>query len=506
MNSKIMELEQLAVFVAEQKAAGRKVVHCHGCFDLLHIGHIRHFQRARELGDVLVVTVTPDKFVNKGPGRPVFPEDLRSEAIAALDCVDAVAKNRWPQAVETIRMVKPSLYVKGSEYKDAAKDVTGGIAVEEEAVESVGGKLAFTDDIVFSSSNLINRHMSGWPRETREFLDGFVARHPAASIIDWLKQAHKLKVLVVGETIIDEYEYCESIGKSSKEPTLAVKKLHDKKFAGGILAVANHVADFVEQTRLVTMLGEIDSHEDFVRRNLKPSVAADFLIRKDSPTILKKRIIEHYFFTKMLEIYSINDADLTPDDNRSLCERLERVIDDVDLVIVADFGHSMITKDAVKIITDRAKFLALNVQANAGNMGYNVVSKYPRADYISLAEKEMRLESRDLRGELKHMLENVSHKLSCPRVVVTRGRNGSLCYDRKDGFCFVPAFAREVVDRVGAGDASLSISSLLAAVGAPMEVVGFVGNAVGAWAVSVVCNEKSVDRTLLYRQIETLLK
>ncbi len=142
---KVKNLEELAKTLSVSRSKGKKIVHCHGVFDLLHIGHIRHFEQAKKLGDILVVTVTPDRYVNKGSHRPAFPEDLRAESIAALDCVDYVAINNWPTAVETIKLLKPHIYAKGSDYRDAHKDYTGKIVDEEAAVRSVGGEVAFTD-------------------------------------------------------------------------------------------------------------------------------------------------------------------------------------------------------------------------------------------------------------------------------------------------------------------------------------------------------------------------
>ena len=129
-NHKIKGLEELAGLLRDEQAKDRKVTLCHGVFDLLHIGHIRHFEQARKFGDVLAVTTTPDQFVNKGFGRPAFNERLRAEALAALSCVDYVAINQWPTAVETIRLLRPDYYVKGSDYAHAADDRTGGITLE----------------------------------------------------------------------------------------------------------------------------------------------------------------------------------------------------------------------------------------------------------------------------------------------------------------------------------------------------------------------------------------
>src|SRR5215467_4599231 len=138
-HSKILELEDLAAVVASFRAQGKRVVQCHGVFDLIHIGHIRHFEQAKEMGDVLIVTVTPDRYVNKGPNRPVFTERHRAWSIGALECVDYVAINQWPMATDTIRLLKPTIFAKGSEYRDASKDRTGAIAAEQRIIEEVGG-------------------------------------------------------------------------------------------------------------------------------------------------------------------------------------------------------------------------------------------------------------------------------------------------------------------------------------------------------------------------------
>ena len=180
---KVKDIEELAELVGAARASGKKIVHCHGVFDLLHIGHIRHFQQAKELGDVLVVTATPDEYVNKGEGRPAFGERLRAEAIAALDCVDFVAINRWPMAAETIRLLRPHLYVKGAEYREAENDNTGGIAIEEEAIKSVGGELAFTEDISFSSSHLINRYLPVLPMDVSNYVAGLSARYSSTKLL-----------------------------------------------------------------------------------------------------------------------------------------------------------------------------------------------------------------------------------------------------------------------------------------------------------------------------------
>lgn len=155
--NKILTIEELAKRVAALKAAGKKVIHCHGCFDLMHPGHIKYFQAAKEMGDILIVTISPDIYVDKGPGRPVFNQQLRAESIAALECVDHIAINQWPTAEETIRMIRPDIYVKGQEF-EKLEDKTGKLQKEYAVIKEVGAEIGFTHEIVFSSTKILNDH------------------------------------------------------------------------------------------------------------------------------------------------------------------------------------------------------------------------------------------------------------------------------------------------------------------------------------------------------------
>jgi rfaE bifunctional protein nucleotidyltransferase chain/domain len=154
---KIIELEELAEKLRNLTSEGKKIVLCHGCFDLMHPGHIKYFQAAKKMGDILVVTITPDIYVDKGPDRPVFNENLRAECIAALECVDFVAINKWPTAEETLRLLRPTIYVKGQEF-EKLEDKTGKIQREHKVIKEIGAELRFTNEIVFSSTKLLNQY------------------------------------------------------------------------------------------------------------------------------------------------------------------------------------------------------------------------------------------------------------------------------------------------------------------------------------------------------------
>ncbi|MFA5026827.1 MAG: PfkB family carbohydrate kinase [Candidatus Methylomirabilota bacterium] len=505
-NPKILELDHLAERLAVLKAEGQRVVHSHGVFDLLHVGHIRHFELAKQMGDVLVVTLTRDEYVNKGPHRPAFPQDLRAEAVAALSMVDFVAINRWPLSVETIRLLKPDVYVKGSDYKRAEQDITGGIVPETDAIRSVGGEIRFTEDIVFSSSTLLNRHFSVFSPEVDAYLDEFRKRHSVDEILEWLGRAESLRPLVVGEAILDEYEFCEAIGKSTKDPVLAVLRRSQESCAGGSLAIANHLAGLCREVGLVSQLGEVDRHEEFIRSALRPNVRPTFLTRSGAPTIHKHRIVDRYSGSKLLEVYRMAEEAESPADRAALTAAIRGEVTGHDLTVVADYGHGLLDADSIALLCDTAPFLALNVQSNAGNRGFNPISKYHRADYICLAKHEMEVETRLRNEDAETLVREVARRISCPRFTVTLGKEGSLHYDAATGITRAPAVATRVLDRVGAGDAVLAVTSLLVKLGAPWDITAFVGNVAGAHLVAELGNRSPLERVSLSKHITTLLK
>lgn len=504
--SKVKSLEELAEITEDLRHQGRTIVQCHGVFDLIHPGHIRHFEAAKREGDVLIVTITQDVHVNKGPGRPVFNQRLRAESVAALQAVDYVAVNRWASAVEAIRLLKPHVYVKGSEYSAPESDVTGMIPHEEDAIKSVGGRIHFTNEITFSSTELLNSHFDVYPDDAQAFLKNFRQRYTANEVIKRFDALRRLKVLLIGETIIDEYHYCQAMGKSPKELLVATRHLRDEAFAGGILACANHVAGFCEDVHLVTCLGSKDSREEFIRSHLKPNITTQLFHRDDSSTIIKRRYVDQAFLSKMFEVCFLDDSPIPSHIEQDLCTYLKSVIGDYDLVLVADYGHGLMENQIINLLCAGSRFLAVNTQTNSANTGYNPITKYPRADFVCIDEPEIRLACHDRLSDLGELVTGVARKMGSRRLAVTRGHHGSLTYAVEEGFFEVPVFSSKIVDRVGAGDAYLSIAAPCVAAGLPMDLVGFIGNAVGALAVRIVGNRSSVEPVPLYKFITALLK
>jgi rfaE bifunctional protein nucleotidyltransferase chain/domain len=504
--AKILTLEQLVKKSGECRDNGKKVVLCHGTFDLIHSGHIRYLKSARNEGDVLFVTITADEFVNKGPGRPVFSQELRGANLSYLNFVDYVAINNAPTAVNVITDIKPSAYVKGPDYKNMKDDVTGNIYAEKKAVEDNGGRIVFTDDITFSSTSLLNEHFGVFPTETKNYLHSFMERQNSEDIIGKLQSLKNLNVLVFGDAIIDEYHYVEPLGQSSKGANLSVKFGSKEQFAGGALAVANHISGFVKNVTIVTGLGKHNSHEDFINSKLQENVIPAFFYFQDAPTIVKRRYVDGDLL-KLFEVYFYNDEPSSEPLDMEVCPWLEKNTEKFDLVIVPDFGNGFISENMIQKLCAHSRFLAVNTQVNSGNRGYHSINRYPRADFVSLNGPELRVATHNRHDSFENLAKKINERIKAEYFAVTLGSEGALLLDGKKEVLYnSPVLSTKVLDRVGAGDTFLSLAGLCLGGGVQPDIALFVGSAAAALDVQVVCNRDPISPVSLYKYIDTLLK
>lgn len=341
--------------------------------------------------------------------------------------------------------------------------------------------------------------------QANRFFSDLRKRYSPADIKGFLDRIEGMRVLVIGEAIIDEYAYCEGLGKSGKESMLVVRYVSTERFAGGTLAIANHLAGLGCSVELVTYLGEENTEEDFVISSLSTGVRTSFIYKSHSPTIVKRRFLDGYSLAKLLGVYDINDEELSQDEEMELCSILANKVPSCDLIVVADYDHGLITHAAMEFLISSEVFLAVNTQVNAANIGFHTVSKYTNADYVCIQEGEIRMDRRSRTGDLECLVKSVFDEMSCGSIMVTRGSYGSLLYSSRDGFIACPAFATNVVDRVGAGDTVLSMTSPLSAMGAPGEIVAFLANVAGAEAVCSVGNKKALMATAVRERVDTLL-
>ncbi len=500
-----MLINDLIKKVFQLKEAGKTVVQSHGVFDLVHPGIIKHLEEARARGDVLVVTVIRDQDVRRGSGRPIFPAEMRAENVASLQQVDYVAIVEEATPFECVKMIKPNIFAKGQAYKERDRKIHERIY--EDGKELYFGQSAIyeTKGFSFSSSNLINNFLDIYSEETKTFLKQFSRHYSFEEIVKKIETVRQMKVLLIGDGIIDEYHYCTAMGRSSKTPIVVNKYLAHENFAGAVFIIANHIAGMCEKVHLVTLLGKKDSREDFVRQNLKPNVEPHFFFRDDGPTIVKKRYVDQYRNQKLFEINYLNEDYINGNCESGIIDYLKSVIPDYDLVLVSDFGHGFITQNIIKTISRHAKMFAVNTQTNAANTGYNMITRYKKPNFVCLDETEARLATQDKFSDIQDIAKRIAAKIRSDFLIVTLGKKGSVGVTKKGEVNYTPVFSTKVVDTVGAGDAFFAFTAPCFAQGLPLDFVSFIGNAVGALAVQIVGNKKPVEKHELLEFIHTIL-
>ena len=228
---KILTLNNLKKQIRKEKDKNKKIIHCHGVFDLIHIGHIKHFKEAKKNGDYLIVSITSDKFVNKGSGDR-FNQNLRAEFLSSVTFIDAAYINESKTSEKLISVIKPDIYFKGPDYKNNQNDSTKNIYKEVSLTKKFGGKVIYSNDITFSSSNLINTHSNFFNKEQKKFFKKISKKYSIDFIFKKLKEIEKLKVLLVGETIIDQYIFGDVLGKSGKNTHLVLNEKNQETYLG----------------------------------------------------------------------------------------------------------------------------------------------------------------------------------------------------------------------------------------------------------------------------------
>ena len=490
------------------KAENKTIALCHGVFDLVHPGHVIHLEQAKEMADILVVSITAAKFVRKGPDRPYFNDEMRMKFLAALECVDYVLLSEGYTVDDIIEAVEPDIYVKGEEYAKAEEDITGKITEERVLVEKHGGRLAFTSGEVFSSTKLINTAMSGLSDEVRQYMERFVERHTMTEIMDYADKISSLNVLVIGDIIIDKYTYCSVQGTMSKDIGYSARESHSEEYLGGAAAIARHLSSFTDNVTLMSIIGNEEEIRLRFFDELADSMHLKLMYSSVFPTIIKHRYLtrnaKREEYRKIFAVNNIPEKMQYEEDVRkSFKEELEERISDYDVVFVCDFGHGLIDLETIQIIQEKAKVLVLNCQTNSTNKGLNIITKYIRADFFSVDQQELKLafpeNALDEQFGLKKLAEHLGGQ-----GWLTRGSMGAygIC---KGDILDCPAFALNVKDTVGAGDAFFSVAGIFAAMGASIELSAFMGNIGGALGANIVGNKDAVEKVNVLKYANTLM-
>jgi len=326
-------------------------------------------------------------------------------------------------------------------------------------------------------------------------------------VLNLIDGVRDYRVLVVGDTIIDDYIYATPMGKSPKENIIATRYEEDEMFAGGVIAVANVLASICGSVDVVTVLGAAASHRDLVESSIKDNVNLTLLERPSAPTIRKQRFIEPTYVKKMFEVYFMDDSPLPPEVETQLNDIIAARAAEYDLVVVTDFGHGMLCSSTIALLAKKAEFLAVNAQSNSANLGYNLITRYPRADYVCIDTHEARLAVGDKFKNITDIVaDDLSKRIDCDKITVTLGSEGCVTFENGAGAHEVPAIAGAPTDTMGAGDTFFAITAPIVASGAAMKDASFIGNIAGGLKINIIGHRRSVEKAGLVMTAKTLLK
>ena len=481
-----------------------RVVQCHGVFDLVHPGHLEHFEEARKLGEVLVVSITADEFINKGPNRPYFDEVRRARFLAALEMISYVYIVQSESAVEAIKLIKPDFYVKGPDYRELNDDITGKIELEKKTVEKFGGKLVFTDGFTSSSTSLINKALISQDSETRRWVNEFKKQFNVSEVLNWIDKLSSVDVGILGEAIIDVYTNCRPLAKSSKDPILAFQRFETQSFMGGTLAIADSCSKWSRNTSVYSVTGK-NFREQHSKLTKETNFKSHFIEIEGRPTIIKHRFVDINSGNRVFEYYDYQPDVLDRSTQFEIFELLDLKSKPNSLLLLADYGHGFFGQDLIRNLCSSDAFLCVNTQSNAGNRGFNTFSKYPRIDLLSLNGGELELELRKRDLNYRAVVPQIMREKNCKYAVVTLGGGGLLTFDASGECASTPALASKVVDKVGAGDSVLAISSMLAFLEAPKEIIGLLSSVVAAFEVSQLGHQESMSVVRMKKYINGIL-
>lgn len=443
--SKICSIINLEKKLKSLKKKKNTIVLAHGVFDLLHIGHIKYLKKAKSFGNILIVSITSDKFVNKGPGRPYFDQKLRAEFLESIEVVDYVVINNFETSEKIISTIKPDYYIKGQDYKNLQKK-DKNLINEIKAVKRAKGVIKIIDEVMFSSSKIINDNLNEQKDSHKKIINVLKNKN----IIQDLNNKIDKKILVMGDQIIDEFTFVKSLGKSRKNNIISSRYINKETQVGGANFIYQNIKQFVSKVDFFNINSSYELKRNKNDLNVKLS---------DNQIIFKNRFVDFYNLNKIFQINTNDKINLKKADYKKVITKLKKIISNYDILIICDFGHGLFQKELLAFINKLKIFKIINCQTNSSNFGFNKYKKYTNADILTCDEDEFRLSIENETEEIGQLLSK--NKFPYKQFIVTSGKNG--CYlKEKNKVFFVESFEiNNFVDSIGSGDIFFSFFSIL---------------------------------------------
>jgi cytidyltransferase-like protein len=455
---KIKSAADIARAVGERPRE-KKVIMCHGVFDVVHPGHLRHLLYAKSKADILVASLTADMHISKGRYRPHVPQDLRAANLAAFEVVDYVLIDSEPTPLKNLGIIKPDIFAKGYEYQSSGLPLK--TQEELDIIHSYGGDIIFTPgDYVFSSSALIE---AAAPTLR---IDKLITLMESAGIsFDMLRRTVDTlggrKVHVVGDTIVDSFTHTSMIGGQTKTPTLSVLFENKVDYVGGAGVVAEHMRAAGADVTFTTVLGD-DPLKNFVLERLsKADVKCNAIIDKTRPTTNKNAIIAGGY--RLLKLDTLDNRSISDDIVLAMSKAIATT--KADALVFSDFRHGIYNRRTIPTLIDSIPDGMFKVADSQVASRWGNITEFQGFDLITPNEREARFALGDQDSGIRPLAASLYDAAKCKTLILKLGDKGVLTcrhgdHQALDSFFVLDSFVDRLIDGVGAGDALLAYSTL----------------------------------------------
>ena len=500
-SDKILTPDQMAERREELREEGQTVVQCHGCFDIVHPGHIRYLQFAADQGDDLIVSVTGDESIDKGLDRPYINEELRAENLAALEFVSYVCIDHHDWAGPVLEKIKPDIYVKGKEYETKSD---ARFAREKKLVEDYGGKVVFSSgDVVYSSTYIIEEFSDQFDLEHQK-IEAYCRRHGVtrAKLEERLDMLADDRILVLGDPVLDHYIQCEERGVASESPMLSVSPVHEEWYVGAAGLIARQLKSLGADSTLLTTLSDGPEGERFTSRLQAEDVGLETVRVDDRPTFVKSR-----YLVDDQKVFKVNQGRYAPASTKAteeLLERLDELMESHDALVVTDFGYGLFGPKLVAGLGDIVDKHDKPYFVDVSGSGTSSLLNFNGPAASTPTEDELRFAFGDKESGLSHLAVNYFDRTDAESLVLTLGKRGALLFyppegegdERRSQTEYLPALMQHPLDPVGAGDVFLSalVASQLAGAESPEAM--YLGSCLSAIHITQMGNDPVPQTTL----------
>jgi len=466
----------MVIFLAEleklrQENPNKKISFVSGDFLVIHAGHIRLLRFARDMADILVVGILPHNDYNA-----ISSEEDRLEVVHALPMVNMsgiLGKNHGLQ--EIIRILRPDFVIKGKEHEEKYNE-------ESAVLDEIGGRL------IFSAGSIVPSVMDQSVKINGTHLplykpNGYLNRHNinTEQLLKLFEVMKTLKVMVVGDVIVDEYIQCDALGMSQEDPTIVVSPVESKSYLGGAGIVAAHAAGLGAKVEFFTICGE-DNTADFVQKHLlNYNVSAHIYKDNSRPTTLKQR-----FRCKgktLLRVSHLRQHAVEQKIYNAMLAKMEAHLGQTDLLIFSDFNYGCLPQNFVDSLIKKA--IKNNVQIVADSQSSSQmgdVSRFNNTILLTPTEREARLATHDYESGLVVLADKLLRKAKAQNIIMTLGEAGILIQEKITDQ--LPSLNPTATDVAGAGDSLLVCTGLALVAGADIWNAAYLGSIAAAVQVS----------------------